>query len=190
MTCCSRWTAGGVAAMLLAAGGLAVYALTDKAKPPAELRERFGNQTIAILQGAERVEVFRVDPKDYSDPEQNANQDGRFGGYKITGTAKEHGQEFARKVVQLLLDGGNYELVKAKGCKFDPGVAMRFWKANKESADILFCYKCRELKVVGPNPKLQGVKIPFADFEPGEEKFIKLAKEALPDDQEIQGLKE
>jgi hypothetical protein len=177
----------GVLALTLLSG-CAGAAAEDKG-PPAEVRERFGEQTIAIVQGATRVEVFRIDGRDYLDPKKEVGkQDKRFGGYAVTATGKEQGEKFAAAAAKVLLDGKNYDFVGAKGCKFDPGVGLRFWK-GKESADVVVCYRCNELKVTAPDPEKQGVKSPYADFDPGRAAFVKLAQEAFPDDKDIQGLK-
>jgi hypothetical protein len=176
-----------LSAVLLA--GCSGRAEADK-EPSARLRGRLGDQTIAILKGATKVEVFRVDGRDFADPaKEKEGQDRRIGGYAATATGPEQGGQFASRASALLLDAGNFELDLAKGCKFDPGVALRFWK-EKESAEIVFCFRCDELKVVAPDPSEQGVKNPYADFGPGRAAFVKLAKEAFPDDKEIQGLKE
>jgi hypothetical protein len=174
--------------MLLATAGCGTAA-GDVKEPPAKLAERYGDKTIAVLKGATKIEVFRLNSRDYVDPEKTKEgQDKRFGGYAITAKGDDQGEKFAQKAVGLLFDAGNFELEKAKGCKFDPGVGLRFWK-GKESAELLLCYKCDELKVVAPDPKAQGVKIPYADFEPGRAAFVKLAKEIFPKDEEIQQLK-
>jgi hypothetical protein len=133
--------------------------------------------------------VFRVDPKGYADPAKGAAQEGRFGGYKVTATGKDQDAQFAARAAGLILDSGNFELDMAKGCKFEPGVGLRFWK-GEEAADLLFCFKCDELKVVAPDPKGQGVQTPYADFGPGRAKFVRLVQDALPDDEVIRGLKD
>src|SRR5262249_26637422 len=111
-----------------------------------------------------------------------------FGGYKVPATGKEQDGKFAARATGLILDAGNFELEMAKGCKFEPGVGLRFWK-GKESAELLFCFKCTELKVVAPDPKGQGVQIPYAVFGPGRAKLVRLVKDALPADEVFQGLK-
>jgi hypothetical protein len=158
--------------------------------PPARLRERYGEKTIAILQGAKRVEVFRLAPRDYQAPEKAKPEeaDQRFGGYKVTARGEDQGEDFATRAATALLDGRNFELDRAKACKFDPGVGLRFWKGD-EAAELLLCYSFSSLQVVAPDPRAQGVQIPMADFGPGREAFVKLAREALPKDEEIRKLK-
>jgi RNA polymerase sigma factor (sigma-70 family) len=163
----------------------------DKDKnAPEVLRQRYGDKTIAIIKAATKVEVFRLDPKDYVDPAKTKEgQDKRFGGYAITLKGDDQGEKFARKAAALLLDRDNFVLNAAKGCIFSPGVGLRFWK-GKEYAELLLCYQCSELKVIAPDTKAQGVKNPMADFEKGRAAFVKLAKELFPKDEAIQGLKE
>jgi RNA polymerase sigma factor (sigma-70 family) len=169
-------------------------------EPPRKLRERLGRDTVAILRGATRVEVFRVDAKDYLPPgkgdpgkaEPGKAEPGkakRFGGYAVTGVGPAQGRPFAAKAARVLLDGGNFELERAKGCLFQPGVGLRFWK-GEQAAELLLCFGCSELLVVAPDPKAQGVKIPYADFGPGRPAVVRLVQEALPGDKVIGALKE
>jgi RNA polymerase sigma factor (sigma-70 family) len=156
---------------------------------PEALRRRYGDKTIAILKGATKVEVFRVDPKDHVEPTKDDDKDKRFGGYAITLKGDDQGEKFAHKAAALLLDRDNFVLNAAKGCKFSPGVGLRFWK-GKEYAELLLCYQCSELKVVAPDPMAQEVESPMVDFDKGRAAFVKLAKELFPKDEAIQGLKE
>ena len=174
--------------MLLAAAGCGT-AVGEVQDPPSPLRERYGDKTIDIIKGATKVELYRLDPRDYSDPEMmKEGQEKRFGGYAVKGRGEDQGEKFAQKAAALLFNADNFEFKVAKGCAFLPGVGLRFWK-GKETADLLLCYTCRELKVVAPDPKAQGVKVPMAVFEHGRAAFVKLAKEMFPRDEEIQKLK-
>jgi uncharacterized protein (TIGR03067 family) len=162
---------------------------TDKG--PAEvLRRRYGDKTVAILQGATKIQAFRLNPRDHVDPDKVKDNDvTRFGGYAVTATAfPRKNTPFTVRAAALLLDRENFTLDMAKGCKFEAGVGLRFWKGS-ERVELILCYKCSELKVIAPDPKAQGVQIPMADFGPGRTAFVKLAKELFPEDAAIQGLK-
>jgi hypothetical protein len=68
-------------------------------------------------------------------------------------------------------------------------VGLRFWK-GKEFAEVILCYHCNELMISAPDTAAQGVKTPYADFDPGRAALVKLAKELFPKDEVIQDLKE
>jgi hypothetical protein len=159
----------------------------DKA-PSKEVKERLGDKTIAILQGATRVEVFRIDP------DESAKRAKRIGGYAITVTGKEQNKEFTGKLADVLLDDGTYVGDQAK-C-FEPGVAFRLWK-DKESVEVVICFHCANLKLTakgangdaldgGDSKKIGG----FGGDKGSYGSLAKLAKEAFPDDKDIQALKD
>jgi hypothetical protein len=70
---------------------------------------------------------------------------------------------------------------------YEPGVAFRVWH-DKEAVEVIICFRCTNFEVglmgqnAGDEQRLYG-------FGPGLEPFLALAKEALPDDKEIQSLK-
>jgi RNA polymerase sigma factor (sigma-70 family) len=165
------------------------------ARDPTEaLRQRYGDKTVAILQGATRVEAFRLDRNDHVAPGKDDGKVKRFAGYAILATAPEQGEKFTRKAVALLFDRNNFELESvndddSNDRRFGPDVGLRFWK-GKESAELTVAYrKWNEVRVFSPDPTAQGVEFPTVDFDPGRMAFVKLAKELFPKDELIQGLK-
>jgi hypothetical protein len=172
--------------------GLAVCLLAtatgaDKT-PSKEVKERLGDKTVAILRGATRVEVFRIDPDD------SAKGAKRIGGYAITTTGKEQDKEFTGKLADVLLDDGTYFGVQAK-C-FEPGVAFRLWK-DKESIEVVVCFHCANLRLTAKGAKGESVDDggsprlgAFAGDKGSYGRLAQLAKEAFPDDKDIQALKD
>jgi hypothetical protein len=154
--------------------------------PSKAVKELLGDKTVAILQGATRVEVFRIDPDD------SAKGAKRIGGYAITASGKEQDKEFTGKLADALLDDATYFGDQAK-C-YEPGVAFRIWK-DKESVEVVICFHCANLKLTakgakgdaiddGRNPKSGG----FGGDKGSYGRLAKLAKEAFPDDKNIQAL--
>jgi hypothetical protein len=71
------------------------------------------------------------------------------------------------------------------------GVVARLWKGS-EFVDILLCYQCSEYAVAGKNVygPLQFSKVtPYRPFENRAE-LVRLARQAFPDDKDIQALSE
>jgi hypothetical protein len=135
-----------------------------------------------VLKNATRVEVFRVSPRDTTDPKVNA-----IGHYPILSTGKEQGQAFAARLADILLGGGVTQ--NQKKCGLQPGVAYRLWK-DKQAVEVLVCFKCDVLwaHVVGETGEQPSSE--YKDFDSVRAKLLALTKEAFPDDKEIQDLPE
>jgi hypothetical protein len=76
----------------------------------------------------------------------------------------------------------------AKGCKFSPGVVLRF-RDGKEHVDVLLCFSCDELRVLTVDADGKVTHDRTEDFDPARPTLVELVKEAFPDDAVIQGLK-
>jgi hypothetical protein len=147
-------------------------------------KEHFDSRSKAILAGATKVEVFRLDPEDspYRFDKPRVDGEKRIGGWLITAQGKDQGKEFAVKLAALLDEKHD----KSGGAKcFDPGVAFRVWK-DDEYADVLICYHCNNY-YFGPPTQRAKENAGITTLRP---LFVQLAKEAFPEDKEIQALKE
>jgi hypothetical protein len=136
------------------------------------------------LRGATRVEVFRIDGM--TDPFEKARpEEKRIDGYSVIAQGKDRGKEFGARLADLLDDRGTYSDAYAK-C-YQPGVAFRAWK-GEEAADILICFMCDNLYYGPPTDRARE----NASFlgSPRRAAILRLAKEALPDDAEIQALRD
>lgn len=136
----------------------------------------------SILRDAKRAEVFRVGPE----PVANATG-GVIGGYPILATGKEQGANYAARLSKVLRSGGVTQ--NRKKCGLQPGVAYRLWNDDR-AVEVLVCFKCDVLwpHVVGSSDK--DTHYEWQDFDPVRGKLVALAKEAFPDDAEIQSLHE
>lgn len=142
---------------------------------------RFGSRTRAILAGATRVEVFRVDPT------KQKKAENWIGGFPVTARAQEQGKEFAGRLGTALLDTWAFSDQKGKKNCFDPGVGFRVWK-DEESVDVLICFIC-DILYCGPSVEEASENATFKGSSRRAD-LLRLAKEAFPDDKEIQELKD
>src|SRR5262249_42001424 len=106
---------------IMGAAGLigAFCMLGCSSAPTSRLEELLGTDTIAILQEADTVEPFRIDPDSVytTKPEDEGKM--RIGGFVVTANAKPLGKEFAQQLSAILLEPDTYKHASAK-C-FDPG---------------------------------------------------------------------
>lgn len=160
---------------------LLAVSTTRADEPSAAAKSALGPKGIAILQKPTKVEAFRINPKP-----TDKKGDGYILGYAITSRAKELPKDFAGKVAKVLLGEKAYAGDSAK-C-FQPGVAFRVWK-DKEAVDVVICFRCTnfEVRLMGEEKAEDDTEL--HGFGPGLEPFLALAKEAFPDDNEVQGLK-
>jgi hypothetical protein len=180
------------AVLALAVGALLSVALAGAAReekavePSKKVVGLLGDDVVGFLKGATKVEAFRIKP-------EKADKEGvkTVGGYPITATGKEQGKEFAGKLLDVLFADATYEGRSAR-C-FEPGVAFRAWTDKKESVEVIICFKCSNLSVIShdANGKVKETRGGGGFGEtPSWTALVKLAKEAFPDDKEIQALKE
>jgi hypothetical protein len=156
----------------------------SRAKMPTKPVE-FDDDSKAILDGATKVEVFRIDPQNgpnSSKPHQKGEK--RIGGWLIAAQGADQGMEFVRRLAATLSDETNYTPNDVK-C-FDPGVAFRIWR-REESAEIVICFMCNNF-YFGPPTERAYENAAFANDM--RHQLLVLVKEAFPGDKEIQALKE
>jgi hypothetical protein len=157
----------------------------DVDKGPA--KNRLDSQTRAVFAGATKVEVFRLVGRErFRDGEEKPKEGRRIGGFRVTGQGKDQGRTFARKLLGILDDDRTYSK-RFKEC-FWPGVTFRVWK-EKECIEVLICFICDNF-YCGPPTKGQANENASFVGSPRRADLVRLAREAFPDDKEIQALKE
>jgi hypothetical protein len=146
---------------------------------------RFDSRTRAILAGATKVEVFRTDGKDGPyDGKPRQEGERRIGGFRVIAQGPDQARPFAAKLAEVLLN----EKFDPSGAKcFWPGVSYRVWK-DDEYADVLICFSCHNL-YCGP-PKEEVMENAGFSASRVRSKLVRLAREALPEDKEVQELKD
>lgn len=145
-----------------------------------------------IFAGATKVESFRLFS---SGPEKAIGKTKNFN-YFAKGITQNH--RFAARLAAVVLDAKTYPWPGqfTKQCYFDPAVAFRIWK-HTEFVDTIICFHCNQLVVLENNPQaphrniggwLEGRFYVAGDFDVARPQLLTLAKEALPDDPQMQAL--
>jgi hypothetical protein len=152
-------------------------------KPSAKVKERLGDKTIEALNGATRVEVFRIEDSKRA----KAGDKNQIAGHRILATGKEQGAPFASQLAAMLQT--DQALLGSQARCFLPGVAFRAWK-DTESVEVLVCFTCKNLQVILRDAKGAEVKKSSGGFGPTYGPLLPLVKTAFPDDKEIQSIKD
>jgi hypothetical protein len=168
---------GGVSLVVL----LAVGTLDAGDEPSPFVKNALGEKALDILKNATKVEVFRIKPA----KTENKNEK-TIAGYPIIGKAKKKGKEFTAKVTKVLFEEKTYKGQSAR-C-FEPGVAFRIWH-EKQAVDVVICFRCTNFAIGVMGKEQNEDEEELHGFGPRLEPFLSLAKEALPDDKDIQALK-
>jgi hypothetical protein len=164
-------------------------------KVPEKVQKDLGERTIAVLSGATRVEVFRLEKQ--LGPKATPKTIGTDKlQWTITATGKEKDKEFAAKVRALLFDEATRTLSGASGFRGD--VAFRLWK-DKESVTVIIDFDGSQFLIVTRDAEGKELHTAFGgflfdakgEFDKGElfARVKALAVEAFPDDARLKGLK-
>lgn len=153
--------------LLVAAMGMAACA--DEA-----FMGEVGRHALGILEGADRVETFRVLPE--RDETVGANV---IDGYPVVRTGPAKDAAFAERILAQL----KHEDTEPNDleCAFVPHDAFRVWK-EKEHVDVLICFHCEQVQVTCFPPKAADPIRALGDFEGKSGPWFKLCREAFPDD--------
>ncbi len=165
-------------------------------KVPEKVMKHLGKDTVAILSGATKVEVFRLEKMLVQKPAKNTiGMNGLQWPIKTTG--KELDAKFAAKVRNLLFDEATCQFSGAGGGR--GWVAFRLWK-EKESVTVVVDFEGSHLfvgtqdakgKQVGDSVVSGFLLDAEGDFDNGVlfGRVKALALEAFPEDAAIKALK-
>lgn len=147
-------------------------------------KKHLGERDASFLANASRVEVFRI-----KDAAFFARPDPQIRAYREVTAGNEQRKEFAASLATILLDDKTYSDFGQWNCLPDPGVAFRVW-SGKISVEAVLCFRCDifELNVIDAEGTL--IYSAQENFGPVRAAFLKLAKQAFPNDRAIQNLKE
>ncbi len=150
-------------------------------------RTGLNNWTKSILAGAGRVEVYRIDGGGPDHVEVHPKPgEPSIGGFRVTAQGKDQGPEFATRLADVLLDPANHTIPIVK-CYW-PGVVFRIYK-GQECVDVMICFHCHNY-YLGPPSTARVLETDGFEGTPAGPKLVRLAKEAFPNDKQIQALKE
>jgi hypothetical protein len=176
-----RWAA--LCVLLAAAAGRADDRPRDV---PDAVKKLLGDEAVQVLQNADRVEVFRAAPG--PDPNPKANQD-YIDGYRLTAKGKDPGKEFLGRAAATLLDEKTY-VGKDLPERFEPAVGLRFWQ-NQDLVEVLIGFKQGGVDVISKQADGKLVQRTARGLgTSARPALVKLAKQAFPDDKDIQDLTE
>lgn len=157
--------------------------------PSAYARKLLGDRAVAILQGATRVDVFRIDPT-LLPPKSGVRERKTIGNYEVLSEGRPNGKAFAARLASVLFSQPINNM--AASC-FGPNLALQSWK-GRESVIVLVCFHCNNVAIYTTHPT--GKLAPTTgsggihSFWFSRPEMVELAKEAFPDDLEIQQLQD
>lgn len=178
LPCLSRLTA--TLAILCLAGSCSAKEPETRIDPRVDALYG-GAEAIAVLQGPERVQAWRIEgsprqPKPEDDPTKLLH------GYGVLAGPAAVDEATGKQLAGLLLQPASYEFESAKGCEFQPGVLLRFSR-SKANLDILICYSCNEISIY-----FNGKQVGHEDIDRIRKPMVAAAQRAFPQDEAIRQL--
>jgi hypothetical protein len=104
-------------------------------------------------------------------------------GFEITDGPVEVDAASAKELAAILRDDAIYDWERAKGCEFDPGVAVSFVSAARRM-DLLLCFHCDEIAAFE-----NGKRVGIEDFDVARPRLLAVMRRIFPKDEAIQALK-
>ena len=158
--------------------------------PPPQVARLLGDNAVRILSAPTRVQTFRLVSRSEggagvaTHPAATAPAD--LHGWRVAAAGPDRDAAFGSRVAAAMFAADSYRFDRAKGCIFDPGVAFRVWSGD-EHADLLLCFSCDEFILFLPEADGNTRRV-GEDFEDNRAAFVRLAKDAFPQDPLIQSL--
>ena len=150
--------------------------------PLQKIVDRLGPNTVRLIQGADRVEVFRLTGEAYETPPMTNGA--HIDEWVLKQTGKTQAPGFARELAKAILNETNSFAGSGaviKGCIWTPGIAFRTWH-GEEAATIVVCFECASLLIEYRDGDGKGHGRIAMDFDMNREAFIHLAQRAFPSD--------
>lgn len=149
-----------------------------------------------ILRNATEVEVFRPEGRatgNSSSASTSATVDVAL--HTMVKTETRLQSDFKERLAALLMDRRGSEYFNPptlqKGCYFAPAATVGFrFREDNELLDAVLCFRCGYMELTSGDGRLINGKVTQRYFSNLRPQFVQLAKEAFPNDKEIQVLKE
>jgi hypothetical protein len=156
----------------------------DAPNPALEaLKADVGSHGWAVIDGADSVEVRRIEPDEVKPAPANS-----VAGHKEISRGKDGDAVFTSKLRAILVEGQGAPSEPPKSCAFQPGVAFTFVKGT-DRVELLLCFTCNEFEIVSFPPKAPEPIRARRWFDAYRAAFVRIAQAALPDDEVVKGLK-
>lgn len=152
-----------------------------------EPQKKLGEKTVSILQGATRVETFRLVENPDGDPAKAGTSGDEIVDYPVSSHGQIVGREFAADLSHAVLDPRTFAGMNDGTCEINPGVAFRVWR-GRECVEVIVCYHCQQMLVTTKDAQGHIMHSVYTEFYLNRPVFLALAKEAFPGDKEIQSL--
>src|SRR5262249_12302582 len=123
-----------VSAIVLVAVCCAAFALGQRASENVNMLFG-GSDALQVVLKPEKVEAYRVAPL-HKIPKGETPE--TIGGAGVLSGPVTVDENSARELAEILRNPGTYDWDSAKGCKFDPGVVIRFI-SKTTTIDVVFC---------------------------------------------------
>ena len=153
-----------------------------------EPRRELGDRTLSILNGATRVETFRLDDSRDGDQVKDGTTGQEIADYPLTFQGQTLGPPFAAKLSRAVRDPRTYVGPNDVTCLINPGVAFRAWR-GRECVEVIICYHCQQMLVTRKDTQGRSVHTVYTEFGSMRAEVLALAKEAFPGDKAVQSLK-
>lgn len=153
-----------------------------------EPRRELGDRTISLLNGAARVETFRLNDSRDGDQVKDGTTGQEIADYPLSYQGHTLGPKFAAELSRAVQDPRTYLGPNDTTCLINPGVAFRAWR-GRECVEVIVCYHCQQMLVTRKDAQGRVAHTVYTEFGSMRAEFLALAKEAFPDDKGIQSLK-
>lgn len=152
-----------------------------------EPQRKLGDRTIFLLNGATRVETFRLDDSRDGDPAKADTTGQEIVDYPLSYRGHTLGPKFAAELSRAVQDPRAYVGPNDVTCLINPGVAFRAWQ-GRECVEVIVCYHCQQMLVTTRDTQGRAVHTAYTEFGSMRAEFLALAKKAFPGGKKIQSL--
>jgi len=174
-----RW---GIAGSVLLA--LMIFAAAGTVRLRSLPNQHLGQPTLALLEHIQSVQTFRL----RSDVRVTQEERVQISDYPLLHEGRTQGAAFGARVATVLRDPRAYWGLNDLTCIPDPGVAFRLW-TGRQCVEVLLCFHCDQMIVTTKDTEGRITHTAYTEFLSVRPRLAALAKEAFPDDAEIQALK-